>query len=209
MAKEVNLLSYWMPILRNLREFNEIAKTEEQELKYILEAVDLTLSNMFIETANEYGISRFEKIMGIYPEEGSPLDSRRFAVQVKWSDSIPYTEETLRNQLAMLCGEDGYTLKIEYASYRIIVKLSLTNEDNVGEVESLLDRVVPANMRVMVTLFNTHSVVGDFTHEQLSAYTYKEVREELLSVKEEEGTLPAYTATLGAGVLGAMVLGAV
>lgn len=207
MVKEVDLLSYWMPILRNLREFKEIAYTEEQELKHILEAVDLALSNMFIETADEYGIARFEKMMGIFPEDGATLDTRRFAVQVKWSDSIPYTEETIRNQLSVLCGDDGYALKIDYPKYRLFVKLSLTNEDNVEVVENFLDRVVPANMVIMVTLFNTHTTLSDFTHEQLGAYTHKEVREDILSVKEE-GISPAYTAILGAGVVGAMILGA-
>ena len=207
MVKEVDLLSYWMPILRNLREFKEIAYTEEQELKHILEAVDLALSNMFIETADEYGIARFEKMMGIFPEDGATLDTRRFAVQVKWSDSIPYTEETIRNQLSVLCGDDGYALKIDYPKYRLFVKLSLTNEDNVEVVETFLDRVVPANMVIMVTLFNTHTTLSDFTYEQLGAYTHKEVREDILSVKEE-GISPAYTAILGAGVVGAMILGA-
>ena len=56
MAKEVDLLSYWMPLLRQLKEFKEIANTEEPELRYILAAIDRTLANMFIESADEYGI---------------------------------------------------------------------------------------------------------------------------------------------------------
>ena len=38
MAKEVDLLSYWMPVLRKIKEFREIAKAEEPELRYLLEA---------------------------------------------------------------------------------------------------------------------------------------------------------------------------
>ena len=177
MVKEVDLLSYWMPILRELKEFKEIAKAEEPEILLLLAECDRTLSNMFIETADEYGISQFEEMMGIYPLEGDTLDNRRFTVLVKWSDKLPYTEETLRNLLSVLCGESSYTLKIDYENYEVMVKLALESEDNAGEVNDLLDRVLPANLVKIVMLFNTHSILKGFTHGQLAQYTHKEVRE--------------------------------
>ena len=75
MAREIDLLGYWMPVLRQLKEFKEIAKAETPELKYILEQIERTLNNMFIETADEYGIKRFEDMMGIYPEAGASLET--------------------------------------------------------------------------------------------------------------------------------------
>ena len=180
MAKEVDLLSYWMPILRNIKEFKEIAKAEEPELIYILTEIDRAIANMYIETADEYGIKRFEDIMGIYPETGATLEDRRFAVMVKWSDQLPYTEETLKDLLTILCGEDGYTVLVDYDTYRITVKLALGNEDSVEAVRELLERIAPANMERIIALFNTHIILSGFTHEHLNAYTHKEVREVLL-----------------------------
>lgn len=180
MAKEVDLLSYWMPVLRNLKEFKEIAKAEEPEIRNILEAIDRTLNNMFIETADEYGIERFEKMMGIYPEEGADLETRRFEVSVKWNDKLPYTEETLNNLLLVLCGENGYGLTMDYDNYKLIVKLALENEHNFDEVAEMLDRVVPANLVTFITLFNNHTILNGFTHEYLSQYTYRNLREDVL-----------------------------
>ena len=45
MAREIDLLGYWMPVLRQLKEFKEIAKAETPELKYILEQVERTLNS--------------------------------------------------------------------------------------------------------------------------------------------------------------------
>lgn len=180
MAKEVDLLSYWMPILRNLKDFKEIAKAEEPEIRLLLDAIDHTLNNMFIDTADEYGIKRFEEIMGIYPEEGTDLETRRFSVAVKWSDKLPYTESILEGLLENLCGEGGYRLKVDNEIYALTVKLALANEHNVEEVVELLDRVAPANMITKVFLFNTHSILNGFTHQHLRGYTHKDVREELL-----------------------------
>ena len=180
MAKEVDLLSYWMPILRNLKEFKEIEKAEDPEIRYLLEAIDRTLANMFIETADEYGISRFEKIMGIYPEAGDTLEVRRFNVMIKWNDKLPYTEEMLNDLLVVLCGNTGYRIKVDYANYAISVKLALDSAGNIEEVKKVLNNVVPANMETSVTLFNSYSILSGYTHEQLSTHTHKDVREDIL-----------------------------
>ena len=180
MANEVNLLGYWMPILRNLKEFKEIANAEEPEILLLLEAINRTIANMFIETADEDGIKRFENIMGIIPDAGDTLETRRYRVLIKWTDQLPYTEEALKDLLEVLCGEDGYVLKPDYDNYEIMVKLALGNESVVAEVEALLDRVIPANLVKQVLLFNTHAILGGFTHAELRKYTHKEVREEIL-----------------------------
>lgn len=124
MAKDVHLLEYWMPLLRNLKEFKEIAKTEEPELKYILEAIDRTLNNMFIETADEYGIERFESMMGIIPNEGDDLEKRRLTVLTIWNDYIPFTRSELYKRLVSICGsESGFEMIEKYQEY--ILELSL------------------------------------------------------------------------------------
>ena len=74
MAREIDLLGYWMPVLRQLKEFKEIAKAETPELKYILEQIERTLNNMFIETADEYGIKRFEDMICLLYASPSPRD---------------------------------------------------------------------------------------------------------------------------------------
>lgn len=181
MVKAVDLLSYWMPTLRNLKEFQEIAKAEEPELIALLEAVDMSLNNMYIETADESGIEKFEKILGIFPAEGESLDTRRFRVQTKWNDQLPYTEEELRGRLSVLCGEGGYTLDISYATYEINVKVAIYNKDALPLVVELMDNIVPCNMVTKVELmYNTYGWLSDYTHEQLSAYTYDGLRNDVL-----------------------------
>ena len=86
----------------------------------------------------------------------------------------------LHNSLASLCGVDGYTLKLDANAYELTIKLALSNENNLEAVEQLLHKMIPANILKKVGMFNTYLIVGGFTHEQLSKYTHKEVREEIL-----------------------------
>lgn len=177
MAKAVILSNYLPHTLRNLKEFQEIDKAETPELVALLEAVDKTLNNMYIETADEDGIARFEKILSIYPADDDTLDVRRFRVQTKWNDQLPYTEEELRGRLATLCGKDGYSINVSYEDYSMEVKVALVNKEILPLVSELLNNMVPCNMVITLMLkYNTYGWLTGYTHEQLSAYTYDSIR---------------------------------
>lgn len=147
MAKEVHLLNYWMPLLRKLKEFKEIAKTEEPELRYILAAIDRTLANFFIESADEYGIKRYEDMMGIVPEETDTLDTRRFRVLTKWNNYVPYTEPELYRRLVSICGsEDAFDLEEHYKEYWLRVTIHLGVAGAFDMVANTLDDMLPCNL---------------------------------------------------------------
>jgi hypothetical protein len=178
MSKEVLLSSYWLPVLRELKEFKEIAKAEEPEIILLLKAVDKTLNDMYIQTAEEDGIARFEKLLGLYPAPEDSLDTRRFRVQTKWNDQLPYTEEELHTRLISLCGEGGYVLNISYSKYTLDVAVALNNKDALSLVQELLDQMVPCNMIVTARLqYNTYAWLANRTHSELSTFTYTGIRE--------------------------------
>lgn len=152
MAKEVDLLSYWMPVLKQIKELKEIAKAEEPELRYILEACDRTLSNFFITTADEYGISRFEKMMGIFPDEDEDLEARRYNVLIKWNDKVPYTDEELYNRLLSICGEGNFTIIPHYEEYGINITTEIGIRGAFDAVTTLLLDMLPCNL--VLTLRN-------------------------------------------------------
>lgn len=153
-TKEIDLLSYWMPLLRKLYEFKQIAIAEEPELRYILEAISRTLANMFIETADEYGIKRFEDMMGIYPEAGESLETRRFNVLAKWNDKVPYTDKELYNRLLSLCGSaDKFTIEEHYTEYYLNINTHLGIAGAFDAVADLLKDMIPCNL--VLNLKNT------------------------------------------------------
>ena len=181
MAREIELLGYWMPILRQLKEFKEIAKAETPELKYIVSQLECVLNNMFIETSDEYGVGRLEKIAGISPNKTDTLEERKFNLIAKYNENLPYTVKKLHELLAVLCGEKGYHLEINHNEFKLTVKIELTSKKSKTSVEELLERVVPVNMILSVTLmYNQHKTVGKLTNEELRKYTHNGVREEAL-----------------------------
>lgn len=146
MAKEVDLLSYWMPVIKQIKEFKEIAKAEEPELRYLLEAIDRTLNGMFIETADEYGIKRFEEMLGIIPEEGDTLSVRRYRVLAKWSNTNTYTIKELREILISYCGADNLEIIERYDEYMLEIIASLPVKGSLEIVRDLLEDIIPCNL---------------------------------------------------------------
>ena len=119
MRDSVNIIKYWIKELRKIREFQELAKTEDLEFLRLYGETDRALKNLFIETADEYGVKRLEKIAGIYPEAEDTLEQRKARLYVYWNDKEPYTEGELRNRLESLCGAGNYEIISDYKKYLI------------------------------------------------------------------------------------------
>ena len=137
-------------------------------------------NNQFVQDATEKGIARYEKILGITTKATYTLDERKFNVLARMNEQLPFSMKQLHSSLASLCGEDGYTLQLDTDAYKITIKLALSNSNNVEAVEQLLYNMLPANIVTVIAMFNTYLIVSSFTHDYLSRYTHKEIREEIL-----------------------------
>ena len=110
MIRETDLVSYLPPFLAEYREINEALSAEDPEFGLVWKAADKALKNEFIATADEYGISRFEKMLGIFPMPGESTETRRQRVQLKWLAMLPYTLPRLRETLEAVLGPGGFLL---------------------------------------------------------------------------------------------------
>ena len=89
MIRDVDFVDYYLPpFMQKYKEPVAAMKAEEPEFQIVWKAVDRILYNHFISTADEYGISRFEKMLGIYPSSEDTLESRRSRVQSKWFNTV-------------------------------------------------------------------------------------------------------------------------
>ena len=95
MTKTVDLVSYLPPFMADFKEISVTLEAENPEFVLVWNAADRVLQNEFIESADEYGISRFEKILNILPSTEDTLESRRARVQARWFNTIPYTMKSL------------------------------------------------------------------------------------------------------------------
>lgn len=154
MIREVDLASYLPPFIAAYKETDLTLTAENPEFMFVWQAADRTLKNEFIAIADEYGISRFEKILGIYPADTDTLENRRMRVQNKWFNATPYTIRMLAAKMAELLG-DEHCFSI-WADFEKAYELKLTiyntgglrfDNNHIEEIKYLMDVMVPLNIR--------------------------------------------------------------
>lgn len=182
MSRQVNVLDYLPPVVAETDEFKAIAQAENPELNNLWAEHETVLDDQFIATMDEQSCSRWEKMLNITPLGTDTLADRRFRILAYINADIPYTYKQLEIMLSNLCGADGYTMQLQNALYKLVVRVALSASKQYSEVEKLLKRTVPANMLIdLALLYNQHQTLADFTHQQLSAFTHQQLREEDLT----------------------------
>lgn len=150
MVREVDLVSYLPPFIAEYKETNITLTAENPEFTLVWKAVDQTLRNEFIATADEHGLSRFEKLLGIYPAGEDTLEGRRNRVQNRWLNALPYTLKRLLQKLRIICEDNDFTLKHNFAEgYTLTLDTNLEGFGKVQEVEETLTAMMPCNIKVI------------------------------------------------------------
>lgn len=182
MSAERNLIEYLPPFIAQYGEIAAALNAENPEFNEINAKIGEILDNEFIGTADEYGLSRFEEMLGIKPYDSDTLEDRRFRVLSKFNETAPYTLRSLDDMLKNICGENGYILELIADEYTIKVRIALKVKKQSGLVGEALERMLPCNMLYSVELlFNTWRFVKNYAWGALKSYSWRHIKEEVLS----------------------------
>lgn len=191
METKINLINYLPEFLREIREYKALTMTENGEINSLWKGVEEAFDNQTVDTANDYGISRLEKIMNIN-STSTDINERKTEIKTRLGQKLPYTEYTLRNTLDEFCQSriskdqeylEGYDLQILLVEHTVKVLISLWNKNKRSLIETMIRQMCPANMLCLVDLkYNTYGSLQklELTYEQLSKLTYRQIREDVL-----------------------------
>ena len=149
MTRNVDLVSYLPSFMTEYKEPVLALEAENPEFDLLWIAKDRVLYNRFIETADEYGISRYESMLEITPSSQDTLESRRSRVRSLWFNTIPYTLKTLIRKMITLCGEGNFEIRNDFeVGYTLTVITDLELYGQVEQLEHILDVMTPMNLVV-------------------------------------------------------------
>lgn len=147
MTREVTLEQYLPEYLRSYKEIMAALKAENPEFNLFWRCANQAFENAFIDTADEYGIGRLERMLGLLPMDTDTLEIRRIRVKIKWNNTIPYTLRALKKKLAGMVGDAGYLIDAsEFDDYKIRVDIINQEEDLCVMILEILLAWLPANM---------------------------------------------------------------
>ena len=166
--------------LKKYKEFIAIGDTVDKQFDKLETDKSRVLLNGFIMTLDDYGCTRWEKMLHLVRRDSDSLEDRRFRIATKFLSQLPYTEKKLREMLTGLCGEDGYSLNVDILSECVQVRIQLSRRNQFNTVRHMLEEIVPLNLRLSVRLlYNTHRILSGYTHRQLSKFTHNQLKEEV------------------------------
>lgn len=146
MLRNVNLTGYLPPYLQEYRELMQALNAENPEFNAVWEETQWILDNNFVVSADDYGLSRFEKILGIYPGKSETLEERRLHILARLNERRPYTLRALRELLGNICGDRFQSASVDTDRYTLEVNVLDGKPDLFPIVRELLDHIVPANI---------------------------------------------------------------
>ncbi len=183
--REVDLLGYLPTYLQSYNEFKVLANVEEPEIESLFNELQVVRNNQFINSCDEVGIEKFEKLLDIGVNKNDALETRKARVLVKWLQDIPYTYETLGTQLSSLCGVDGFEMTLDNEKYYLEVLVRLVAKERLEDVKALLGRVAPCNLDINTFIdYNRHEKFKPFMYKEIGKFSYNDLREKIIDVDE-------------------------
>lgn len=163
MMDRKKLIDYLPPIMQNFAEMKQITQVEQKETDLLKNEIGKVLDNAFIESCDEYGIKKYEKLTGIIPEVQDSLELRKSRVILHWNNFTPYTYRALIRRLNLFCGVNNYDITGKLENFELIISTRLSSVGQITELEKILDRILP--VPIVFTIFNNlqYKLTGNAT----------------------------------------------
>ena len=71
------IINHYPPVIRQIKEIQQIARAEDLEFEKLKAVTTQVIRNMFVYTADETGVKRFEKVFKITPKASQSLEDRK------------------------------------------------------------------------------------------------------------------------------------
>lgn len=136
------ILNYYPPVIKQIKEMQQIARAEDIEFSKIKAATDKIIRNMFVYTADELGVKRFEKILGITPKAAQSMEDRKIYI----ISMMNRRKMSLSELTAMLSNySEGIELINDMSNMEMIVAIN-TDAGSLDTLNNIIDEILPMNI---------------------------------------------------------------
>ena len=160
------------------REIIEIQRALQPELDHLNNRVGSIYIEGSLDYMTEYGIKRWEKVLGIIPPAYMGLAERRFVIKSRLMAAVPYTYNNICRMLDDLIGAGEYrmTRDLREGQQIVYIELFVSNKNLYEVIYDFLDRVLSLDLIIGIVInWNTWGEVLPFTWGEIREKTWDEV----------------------------------
>ena len=138
---------YWPSFYEGIKDFVELAQTEDAELALTRDAIDQLFDDQFVMTSGLDSIKRREKMLGIQADPArETLDFRRRRIVNRYSTKPPFTIRYLQERLDFLVGQDRAFASVDIENFILTVTAAIQDASVFRELEHTVNAMKPANL---------------------------------------------------------------
>lgn len=143
---DIDISQFLPPVSRDSRDMQEIMRVENPEFILLWEIMADLLDNQFIPTMGELGLSHWEWILEVLPQDTDTIEDRRNRILRLLAGTRPYTVEKLQEMLDATFGSGAVGVDLNENLYEIWFILSKEMRERLSEVINYAEPIVPKNL---------------------------------------------------------------
>ena len=155
--EESDYLEYLPPVLRNVFEFQEIAKAVNPEIIALKKAANKVFDEQFIQGAVDT-LEWREEEFNITASADETLEFRRERLIERKSRKPPITLRTLRDRLNAYIGTTQAEIELVPGEYAFSISIPAVDGYKFRDIQGLVEELKPANMEYLQYPFSTERV---------------------------------------------------
>lgn len=145
---ERKLINYLPYVVREFAEFQGITTGEQPEFELAWDSTQEVFDNQFIDTALDYGLKRWEKMLGIFPKGTDTLETRRARIKTKLNNFAPYSFRVLVQMLTAIADGSPFEVTLDPGTYLLKITAHWGDEGKIESLAYLIKYIVPCNIAV-------------------------------------------------------------
>lgn len=136
------IINHYPPVIRQIKEIQQIARAEDLEFEKLKAVTTQVIRNMFVYTADETGVKRFEKVFKITPKASQSLEDRKAYIL----SMMNRRKMSLSELTAMLSNySEGIELLNDFSNMEMIVTIN-TDAGSLETLNNIIDEILPMNI---------------------------------------------------------------
>lgn len=170
--KNIDLSQHIPDYFSEIYDFSKLLSILDDELKTLQNDYKIFNNNLFLETADESIISKYEKLISI---SGDTLDTKRENIIQKLCEMPPYSVDIIPQIIKRLTGRNCSIS----ACKNLVIDANFRAFEKDFDITPLIDdiyKVIPANVKLLLNYdYTIYSDISAFDYEKISKYTWDNI----------------------------------
>jgi len=141
----VNLIARLPTLMKKYDEIIKITDSQNPEFDFVWSIEEWMRRQIYIITAEEYGLQRYERLLSITPLPHENYKARRNHVLVRWNQQTPYTFRFLIGLLEILT-EGNFEIIPNFHEYEMEIRVFTLDSGILQDLAFIKRHIIPANL---------------------------------------------------------------